>query len=145
MRKKTILTLGALITLSSFVPGLVHSQPAAPAPPPAPAAGPAPARVEAIGGARWSDTLGFVQAGPTLPPRGGAPSGAVFVPNVGTVVDQGSTTVEGFSAGDRVRCNWLGHGTEYPGAIRTIDGGRLEIDYDDGDHEFTTPDRCRKE
>jgi hypothetical protein len=50
-----------------------------------------------------------------------------------------------FQPGDRVSCNWLGKGTRYSGRVAELRaGGRVFIQYDDGDQEETTPDMCQK-
>lgn len=47
--------------------------------------------------------------------------------------------------GDRVSCNWLGKGTLYNGRVAELRaGGRVFIQYDDGDQEETSPGMCRK-
>jgi hypothetical protein len=44
-----------------------------------------------------------------------------------------------------VSCNWLGKGTRYSGRVAELRaGGRVFIQYDDGDQEETTPDMCQK-
>jgi hypothetical protein len=48
-------------------------------------------------------------------------------------------------AGDRVACNWLGQGTFYSGRVAEVRaGGKLFIQYDDGDQEETKPSHCRR-
>jgi hypothetical protein len=46
--------------------------------------------------------------------------------------------------GTRVSCNWKRGGTYYDGQVAEVrPGGRVLINYDDGDVEETTPDQCR--
>lgn len=40
--------------------------------------------------------------------------------------------------GDRVHCRWKGGPVYYPGRIAQKDGGKIYIEYDDGDVEWTT-------
>jgi hypothetical protein len=48
-------------------------------------------------------------------------------------------------AGDRVACNWLSQGTFYSGRVAELRaGGRIFIQYDDGDQEETRPSLCRR-
>jgi hypothetical protein len=47
--------------------------------------------------------------------------------------------------GDRVACNWLKKGTFYSGRVAEVRaGGKLFIQYDDGDQEETQPSACRR-
>jgi hypothetical protein len=58
----------------------------------------------------------------------------------GTQVASGGS----LAAGSRVSCNWKGGGTFYDGRVGAVrPNGRVLINYDDGDVEETTPDRCR--
>jgi hypothetical protein len=47
--------------------------------------------------------------------------------------------------GSRVFGNWKGQGAYYPGVIDQCSGESIHINYDDGDHEWTTIDRVRVE
>lgn len=48
-------------------------------------------------------------------------------------------------AGDRVACNWLTQGTFYSGRVAEVRaGGKLFIQYDDGDQEETKANLCRR-
>jgi hypothetical protein len=50
----------------------------------------------------------------------------------------------GFGEGARVSCDWKGGGTYYDGTVGAVrPDGRILVNYDDGDVEETTPDRCR--
>ena len=48
-----------------------------------------------------------------------------------------------FPVGARVRCQWKGRPTEYPGTVAAIESNQLLIKYDDGDEEHTVPSLCR--
>ena len=48
-----------------------------------------------------------------------------------------------WAIGRRVECNFRGAGRWYPGVIASLAGGRIGINYDDGDWEQTTTGRCR--
>jgi hypothetical protein len=49
-----------------------------------------------------------------------------------------------FKIGARVSCNWKSGGTFYDGRVAELkSGGRIFIQYDDGDTEETTPALCR--
>ncbi|MBI1890066.1 MAG: DUF4537 domain-containing protein [Burkholderiales bacterium] len=48
-----------------------------------------------------------------------------------------------FQVGDRVECNWKNGGRYYSGKVGAKDGGKLFIQYDDGDKEHTTHGKCR--
>lgn len=54
-------------------------------------------------------------------------------------------SVADFAVGTRVRCQWKGRPTEYPGRVAAIEGDRLFIHYDDGDEERILPSLCRVE
>jgi hypothetical protein len=43
--------------------------------------------------------------------------------------------------GDRVLAKWSGDAYWYPGTIQVIDGERMHVYYDDGDHEWVPADR----
>lgn len=45
--------------------------------------------------------------------------------------------------GDRIDGNWKGQGRYYPGVISSINGDRLNVQYDDGDTEETTAVQVR--
>ena len=47
-----------------------------------------------------------------------------------------------YHVGDRVECNWKGGGKYYAGRVGAKEGGKLFINYDDGDKEHTTAAMC---
>lgn len=53
--------------------------------------------------------------------------------------------VAAFAPNARVRCQWKSGGREYAGRVVGTSGGRLLVDYDDGDKEAITASRCRKD
>ncbi|MCC6215763.1 MAG: hypothetical protein IT376_12935 [Polyangiaceae bacterium] len=50
-----------------------------------------------------------------------------------------------FAPNARVRCQWKNGGREYAGRVVGTSGGRLMVDYDDGDKEAIAPSLCRGE
>lgn len=50
----------------------------------------------------------------------------------------------GIDADAKVECNYTGGGNYYPGTVKSVDGDKVSIDYDDGDKEETTKNKCRK-
>ncbi|MFC1654383.1 tudor domain-containing protein [Myxococcota bacterium] len=85
------------------------------------------------------------------------PNGRVFLRYTGKVcptcsspeamLKKSSTagTKGGINKGDRVSCRWKGKKHWYKGYVARKSGGKIYIEYDDGDREWTTPGLCRKE
>lgn len=86
--------------------------------------------------------------------------GPYWFPGVVTAVGRGVVTVRyddgevetrpanqvkpyDWRVGSPVECNWNNSGKWYSGRIAAANGGRLQINYDDGDRETTTTGRCR--
>jgi hypothetical protein len=48
-----------------------------------------------------------------------------------------------YKVGDPVECNWKNGGRYYPGKVAGAEGGKLFINYKDGDKEHTKLSMCR--
>lgn len=84
------------------------------------------------------------KAGGTRVSAAGSPGPAPAASPIATA-PVATASAGGLAAGDRVSCNWKGGGTYYDGRVGELrPGGRIFIQYDDGDVEETTSDKCRR-
>ncbi len=89
--------------------------------------------------ARWTD--GWYVG--TLLQKIGDRYKVVFDDGDEALVPQSGIRPLDWGAGSRVQCNFRGSGRYFWGRIVQKSGGRVSIDYDDGDKEVTLIGRCR--
>lgn len=75
-----------------------------------------------------------------LPMQGASPATG---PALSAAPASSSTKGPSLTVGTRVKCNWLGRGTLYPGKVTRASGDNVHISYDDGDQEDTVVSRCQ--
>lgn len=74
-----------------------------------------------------------------LKKSGDAPATASAAPAAAPAAGKGGSAL---AVGSRVECDWKGGGKYYPGTVAKMSGKSVDINYDDGDKETTTVDKC---